>query len=219
MTDLNLRHNKIEYLVSYVAGALHDNTTLKRLALGYNGDFGISSKALAYALKTNVTLQTLDLESNYFEKEVLHALKCNKTITQLNARHIFCGGDSIIGVMKSLLDNNTTLWKMDFSENGFSWDEAQQLNKLLELNRKRRASAVQLLMAAQTILLPNDRGIFNALPDELIEMVLRHFQLEFTTAAHKIIALALDREFLSPARTEYSRFNKFWDLVLQANHV
>jgi hypothetical protein len=221
LTDLNLRHNRMEYAVGNIAAALTDNRSLKRLALGYSGDHAVGSQALAYALRTNTTLQTLDLESCYFEKDIFHALKVNKTLTQLNIRQVFCG-DPVFGLLASVLEVNTTLWKVDFSGNGGSWDEAQRINKLLDHNRRRRLRAVELLVAAQVILLPKDRGMFNAMPAELIEMIFRHFQFQDNTmSAHQqdnVISLALDREFLSPDLGYFARFNRFWDIVLQANH-
>jgi hypothetical protein len=203
-----------------VACALKENTTLKRLSLAGNGDIGVASNSLSEALKVNTTLQSLDLSGNGFDVQlVCQGMASNTALIEVDFSGLMFGTEFLAKSILDLLGTNTWLRRLHFRDNGLAWSEAQCVLQALKHNSRWRVHAVQLLIAAQVILLPSDAGLFQALPLELKEMVLQQFQLENTLPVvqhHRIVALANKRDFLSPVYNNHTRLHQFWDVVLRA---
>ncbi|WP_032113170.1 hypothetical protein [Candidatus Paracaedibacter symbiosus] len=130
---------------SYLSDALEHNTTLKVLDLSFNLiDRG--AMELARALKRNSTLQVLNLSYNFIvppDSWLFGALKENKALQSLVLKEnlINLGEDpGFFESIKYALSHNTTLTKLDLSDNYVDYKQLSLINKLLKSRRSAVAS-------------------------------------------------------------------------------
>ncbi|KFH68021.1 hypothetical protein MVEG_06751 [Podila verticillata NRRL 6337] len=92
---------------------------------------------VVYSVIADLTLTTLDLESNWIEsigaKALSEALKTNSTLTTLNLQFNFIGDDGVQALSEAL-KTNSTLTTLDLGANFISEEGAEALSVALKTN-------------------------------------------------------------------------------------
>ncbi|KAI8599963.1 hypothetical protein EDD21DRAFT_444928 [Dissophora ornata] len=94
-------------------------------------------RVLVNSLKTNTTFTTLDLSSNWIEKEealaLFEALKNNTTLTTLNLQEISIDKEGALALSEAL-KSNTTLTTLKLTMNSIGMEGARALSEALKIN-------------------------------------------------------------------------------------